>query len=295
MRKTDKLNAQKTAKTAIVVNTLQILAVLVFVVYVLVLSHEKKNPIVITILLVCTTANLLGAVIDIVDALEALRREYSINALLRTNQQMEYLNQGMRKQRHDFLNHLQVVYSLIEMNETDDALAYLDHTYANLISVSRFLRTKNTAFNALLQAKSGVCEEKGISFDMNIHSALDQLIIPAWEFCSVVGNVIDNAIDAVASVQKPHISICVHESMQMYTIRIANNGTLIPAEEREKIFLSGYSTKGSDRGLGLAISREIVEQYGATLNLETKQDTSFVISIPKIAQSKSCKPEEELL
>ena len=285
MKRTNKLNTSKTAKTAIVVNILQIAAVIVFVIFLLVMLKIELQPTVVIVLIICALLSIAGAIIDISDAVETLRREYSMNALLHTNQQMEELNQAMRKQRHDFMNHLQVVYTLIEMQETEEALAYLDRTYVNLNSVSRFLRTQNAAFNALLQAKSGVCEEKGIQFTMDIHSALGELCIPSWEFCSVIGNLIDNAIDAVSEVENPAITIRVNESVQAYLVHVDNNGPVIAENMREEIFTAGFSTKGENHGLGLAIAREIVCQYGAALALEQQEKTSFVVTIPKTNQT----------
>ena len=285
MKRTNKLNTSKTAKTAIVVNILQIAAVIVFVIFLLVMLKIELQPAVMIVLIICALLSIAGAIIDISDAVETLRREYSMNALLHTNQQMEELNQAMRKQRHDFMNHLQVVYTLIEMQETEEALAYLDRTYVNLNSVSRFLRTQNAAFNALLQAKSGVCEEKGIQFTMDIHSALGELCIPSWEFCSVIGNLIDNAIDAVSEVENPAITIRVNESVQAYLVHVDNNGPVIAENMREEIFTAGFSTKGENHGLGLAIAREIVCQYGAALALEPQEKTSFVVTIPKTNQT----------
>lgn len=285
MKRTNKLNTSKTAKTAIVVNILQIAAVIVFVIFLLVMLKIELQPAVMIVLIICALLSIAGAIIDISDAVETLRREYSMNALLHTNQQMEELNQAMRKQRHDFMNHLQVVYTLIEMQETEEALAYLDRTYVNLSSVSRFLRTQNAAFNALLQAKSGVCEEKGIQFTMDIHSALGELCIPSWEFCSVIGNLIDNAIDAVSEVENPAITIRVNESVQAYLVHVDNNGPVIAENMREEIFTAGFSTKGENHGLGLAIAREIVCQYGAALALEPQEKTSFVVTIPKTNQT----------
>ena len=46
--------------------------------------------------------------------------------------QLESLNREMRAQRHDFMNHLQVVYSLIEMNESGEAMEYMDRVYGDI-------------------------------------------------------------------------------------------------------------------------------------------------------------------
>ena len=72
---------------------------------------------------------------------------------------------------------MQVVYSLLEMQEYGEATAYLERVYDAHRSVSSVLRTKMTAFNALLQVKSAACEERGITLEMDIRSTLELSLI----------------------------------------------------------------------------------------------------------------------
>lgn len=276
----DNRTLRKTAISAIIVNALQILAVLGFVLYVIIgLRHNTRYLQI--ILLFCTVMTLWGAVLDILDAVKALHQTRDLQALEQSNQEMDAFNLQLRAQRHDFMNQLQVIYSLIEMEEYAEATAYIERTYQNIGSINRFLRTKVTAFNALLQVKSAVCQEKGITFDMQIHSSLEDVPVPAWELCCVMGNLIDNAIDALHTTADPLLRLAVQEDMQQYTLRLQNNGPLIPEAMRTAIFERGISEKGEGRGLGLSIARETLAPYNATLTLEAEPQTAFIICIPK--------------
>ena len=128
------------------------------------------------------------------NALKSLSTEYSMQGEIL--EQIKDLNNTLRAQRHDFLNHLQVVYSLIEMNEYTEASNYIEMVYGDIKRVNRVLKTSDAAINALLQAKELDCEDRGISVHMKISTRLDKLKVPSWEMCRVLGNLIDNAIDA---------------------------------------------------------------------------------------------------
>ncbi|HYH02791.1 MAG TPA: Spo0B domain-containing protein, partial [Bacillota bacterium] len=87
----------------------------------------------------------------------------------------EKLNHTLRAQRHDFLNHLQVVYSLIEMDEYLEAKEYINHTYQDIQKVGGILKTKIPAVNALLQAKIFAAEQRNIQVELTVTSQLEDL------------------------------------------------------------------------------------------------------------------------
>lgn len=253
-----KPNISKTVVYAIAVNALQILALLVFVVYVFLMDFSWQNRISLrTIAVVGALVAGWGAVLDIQDALLTRRRMRTITELQTVNQQMDALNLKLRAQRHDFLNHLQVVYSLMEMGEYQDATAYLETVYSQLHAVSRVLRTKVTAFNALLQVKNAECERRGIALEMDVRSTLEGIAMPAWELCCVIGNLLDNAMDAAAQAEKPQITLSVTESLRSLPLLSAitarpsrlpcGNGSLsraFPPRERTAAWVSPSSAAG---------------------------------------------------
>jgi len=275
-------DVNKAAVYAIVVNGIQIVALIVFVLYVLVGQNHNQRMLSIIVVVAASMA-IYGATIDIQEALRTRRRERTIRQLQTTNTQMDELNLKLRAQRHDFLNHVQVVYSLLEMGESAEAADYLEKIYEELRTVSRVMRTKVTAFNALLQVKSAACEERGIRLEMDIRSTLEGLPVPAWEICCIIGNLMDNAMDALQDQPGGEIRLTVHEDLKGFTFTIANNGEPIPEALRETIFEPGVSTKGEGRGMGLSIVRKTLAEFGGEIRLEDGAETAFTVTVPRKA------------
>lgn len=277
-------DANKAALSAIVVNAIQIAALVVFVLYALLVREKSRFTLTIIVVIAALLA-IWGASIDIQEALRTRRRERAINELQMTNHQMDALNLKMRAQRHDFLNHFQVVYSLLEMGESGEAADYLERIYRELRTVSRVLRTRVTAFNALLQVKNAACEDRGIRLEMDIRSTLEGLPLPAWELCCVIGNLMDNAMDALADRLDGRIRLMVEDDLKGFRFTISNNGPSIPPEIRETIFEPGVSTRGEGRGMGLSIVRSTLAEYGGSVTLGPEDETVFTVWIPRDGRS----------
>lgn len=209
---------------------------------------------------------------------------YEYNTLKDTLEQLEDLNITLRGQRHDFMNHLQVVYSLMEMEEYVEARGYIEKVFKDIQKVNMVLKTANPAVNALLQAKKLYGEKRGIETKIIITSSLNELKIPSWEFCRVLGNIIDNAIFALHDNEKNRlIEIELYEDLKVYGFRIKNNGPIIPQDLIEKIFKAGITTKGEKgEGMGLAIVKDILVEYGGDIRVTSDKDfTVFQGWIPR--------------
>lgn len=204
--------------------------------------------------------------------------------LQQTLSQLEELNKTLRAQRHDFKNHLQVVYSLIELEEFNDTKEYIEKVYNDIQSVSQVMRTSNPAINALLQAKTLACRKRGIELVLNINSQLNGIKMPAWEFCRIMGNVTDNAIYALENISgNKYIQIDISEDINSYIFRIKDNGSGIQKEYLDKIFEVGFTTKGDKGdGMGLVIVKETLGEYGGSIKAcSIEGETVFEGNIPK--------------
>lgn len=277
-------DVNKASAYAIVVNAIQIAALILFVLYLL-FQYGQADMTLTVIMVVMAAMAIWGASIDIQSALQARRRARTIHELKTTNDQMDALNLQLRAQRHDFLNHIQVVYSLLEMGEGDEAADYLERIYSQLRTVSKVMRTRVTAFNALLQVKNAACEERGIRLNLDIRTTLEGLPVPPWEICCIIGNLMDNAMDALADTADGWIELEVRETLRHFTFTIANNGPTIPEELRERIFESGVSTKGEGRGMGLSIVRKTLAEFGGTIELLPDEEPRFLVTIPRESRS----------
>lgn len=204
---------------------------------------------------------------------------------------IEKLNRDLRAQRHDFLNHIQVLYSLMELKEYDETATYLNHLYGDIIKVGSRIKTDSVSVNALLQAKSNEADKKGIIFDLLLKSRLDQLPIGDWELCRILGNLIDNAFEALSrsSIPKKVITLQIYEGIRHIDIRVRNNGPFIDEKLMNHIFDAGVSTKEDkeDHGMGLYIVRELLEEEGHSIKLEQEGDVCFHIVLNKMKEEQN--------
>ncbi len=200
---------------------------------------------------------------------------------------LEELNTRLRTQRHDYLNHFQVIYGLMELGEYEEAKRYIDPVFKDIMKVSKALKTAHPAVNALLQAKTQAAEQKKIDFFLEIRSDLKGISLEPWNLCKVLANIIDNGITALSESDQAEKKLCIEigEEEQYYTIRIYNNGPEISKNLLENIFKQGYSTKKEqDHGMGLYIVAQIIREAGGTIQVSSsKEKTSFYLELPKAA------------
>jgi sensor histidine kinase regulating citrate/malate metabolism len=273
---------KKASVYAVAINSVQIALVLGIAVY-LFLSCEQIHQAAIR-LVVLGAAVLVswGAVVDIREALGTSRILDRFSSIEESFSDLTELNNTLRAQRHDFLNHLQVVYSLMEMEEYKEAQDYIEKVYGDIRAVSRVMRTANPAVNALLMVKLDACEKHGVHAELHIASAWKDLSIPDWEMCRVLGNIIDNALDAMKETIKPVLTIDLSEDLKTFRFAVANNGPDIPPEDQERIFLSGVTTKAEGHGMGLFIVRDTLREAGGDISLSSGDgQTVFSGWVPK--------------
>ena len=276
-----KLNVNKTIVTVIFLNVIQVSTILGVVIY----NYFDKNflnfqekfnngELIIYVLIVLGVINSFFVIKDI-SSLNENNMEYSM--LKSTLGQLEDLNKTLRGQRHDFMNHLQVVYSLMEMEEYFEATGYIEKVFKDIQRINKVLKTSNPAVNALLQAKILYGEKRGIKTEILITSALEDLKVPAWEFCRVLGNIIDNAIYALQERGENRIiKIELSEDLKTYRFRIKNNGPRIREEWINRIFDSGVTTKGEQgEGMGLYIVKDILQKYEGDIEIFSDSEATI--------------------
>ncbi|MBQ8555497.1 MAG: Spo0B domain-containing protein [Clostridia bacterium] len=283
------ISVRKAANYAIVINSLQILLILVVLFAVLIIPEIEASPkLMLMLTLVAALVVIWGAVVDIREALSTRKLLSQLDDMDDTIDAMSDLNNTLRSQRHDFLNHLQVVYSLMEMEEYEEANEYIEKVYGRITSVSRVLKTANPAINALLQVKLAACDKAHVPVTLNITSKLEtlEMSIPGWEMCKVLSNLIDNAIDAMETIpqKKRQLTIALSENLKQFCFTVANTGTPIAQDMQATIFQPGMTTKGDGHGMGLYIVRKTLNERGGDITLTSDaHQTAFSGFVPKAA------------
>ena len=287
MRKSlqEKLNVKKAARFAVIINALQIAAMIAVLLYAIFRANPEGRFVEIAAIAAALLIVGWGAILDIREALGADRIASQARMLEEAYGQLEDLNGTLRKQRHDFMNHLQVVFSLLELNEAGEAMKYVENVYGDIKKTGSVLKTAIPAVNALIAAKKQDCEERGIALQTHITANWKEMPVPGWEMCRVLGNLIDNARDALledGENRDRRIDLAIDETPRAYTFRVENNGPAIPPDALKHIFQMGFTTKSDGHGSGLSIVEEILQSYGGEIAVESDESrTAFAGSVPK--------------
>jgi len=197
---------------------------------------------------------------------------------------LEQLNYELRAARHDYLNHLQVVYGLLELEEYRELKEYLNPVYKDIMKTGKALKTSKPALNALLKAKTEEAEAQQIDVYIEVKSNLKLLQIEDWQLCKILSNLIDNAITALKdTTSEKKIEIDINEDKENYQFIVLNNGPAIPKEMISNIFKRGFTTKKeAGHGIGLAIVSDILKENNGNIVVKSNEkETEFQVSFRK--------------
>ena len=279
-------------------NTLfQLLALQTFMIALLILclsyvSSYKSNILLYNIFLVAVY--LLFLLLYFIDFNERER----LNAIQnRFKVQDEYINNMesilniIRREKHDFSNHLNTILAMCTLNKPDTVQKignYIRKLSVKLINAYHFFSTGNDYVDGMLAVKSNLAFEKGIELDADFNVPLKNLDISDCDITSIIGNITDNAFEAIASVgdtEGRKVSITAFEDDMDYCISISNNGPAISEKDIGRIFASGFSTKRSeksDHGFGLYIVQQLIQRYNGIITVtSTEEKTEFLIRFVK--------------
>lgn len=213
---------------------------------------------------------------------EKLRRRY--DSLAESCGQMQKLNSEMRSQRHDYLNHMQVVYGMVELEEYEELHDYLEPIYKDMMKIGKAIRTSVPAINALLMAKMGEAEAAHIDFYVEVKSGLGHLQMEPWELCRVLSNLIDNAITALSVKESDRkIMLEINEDREYYLFLVSDNGPPIPEDRQAAVFKQGFTTKQEPgHGMGLFIVSNVLRRNGGSILLKSDEsETVFTVKLRK--------------
>ncbi|MCT4508784.1 MAG: GHKL domain-containing protein [Tepidibacter sp.] len=189
----------------------------------------------------------------------------------------------LKKQRHDYLRHMQIISSLLDDNKFDSAKEYIDNLTDYINSEAKYIDTGNTFLNAVISLKEEQSKHRQIEFKTNVKSKIVGLKIPNFEICNIVSNIVDNALDSLDEIEQnnKYVELIIYGDELCYIFKIRNNGNKI--EFTDRIFEEGFSTKkGKDRGFGLYIVKQTLEKYKSSIFVDSnKEVTEFSIVIPK--------------
>lgn len=202
--------------------------------------------------------------------------------------------QALRGQKHDFNNHLNVINGLIQLEHLDRAKEYIKMVTGSSSKTMSLAYVDNPEIAAVLYKKAAIAEAKSIEVDLDISSPMDNVGIDSVDLCSILFNLIDNAIHEmdIHTDKEKILTIEISEFESRYVILIGNSFPVLPEDMYNKIFSPGYSTKSEKgHGYGLSIVKNAVEKANGKITVEAFEGlgTFFTVFLPKNKKEVSVK------
>lgn len=189
--------------------------------------------------------------------------------------EVENMYRKMRGWRHDYHNHMQVLFTYLENGDLENAKSFLAQINDTLVKVDTVIKTGNTMLDAILNSKISLMSGKGIRVDATAKVPAS-LRVSDVDLCVIVGNLLDNAMEACEALAEEkrfaRIYICV-KGTHLYMC--FTNAAGKKQRKFGDIFLS---TKGADRGLGLSRVDALVKAYGGYLT-RASEDGGFTTEV----------------
>lgn len=195
---------------------------------------------------------------------------------------MEMIN-TVRAQRHDFLNHLQVIDGLNRQKNNAVLDQYLSSLVKGVSNHNEMLKIDNPIIAALVNAKIAQANGRGINLQAHIESNLVNFSVVAVDLARILGNLIDNALDAAEETGENWIKLEISEKGPLVAFSITNPFIGDP-KNLEQAFTAGVTSKPKHDGLGLYIAQKLSHKLHGNLKLsfEKNNDLTFSLTIPQI-------------
>jgi sensor histidine kinase regulating citrate/malate metabolism len=219
-----------------------------------------------------------------------LRDHTELQALAGELDSVRGFAEALRSQAHEAANRLHAVVSLIELGRGREAVEFAtaELELAQALTDQVVAAVAEPVLAALLLGKAAQANERGVELVLTRDSSVDDGLLPpaltARDLVTVLGNLIDNALDAASCEaveddaaggtaeggRTPRVTVTVRASEGELLLRVADSGPGIGPEAAEEVFRRGWSTKSAGpggRGLGLALVRQTARRHGGTVEL----------------------------
>ncbi|GAA4712583.1 sensor histidine kinase [Phytohabitans rumicis] len=215
-----------------------------------------------------------------VGSVTTLRDRTELTALRRELDLSRHTTDTLRAQAHEFTNRLHTIAGLVELGEFDEVARYISRASRALAELTSDVtsRVPDPALAALLIAKASLAAEQGIQLIISPRSEMppvDEGL--SADLVTVVGNLVDNAYDAVGSGGWVEVELTADGGDVLVVVR--DSGAGIAPELVQEVFQQGYTTKAAagHHGLGLALIRLVCSRRGGSVEVA---GSTFTARIP---------------
>jgi sensor histidine kinase YesM len=194
------------------------------------------------------------------------------NYQLKFYENMRVSDKEIKNVRHDLNNHLQCIYDLLMTDRFDEAKNYIE-TVSNTVQINnRLINTGNAVFDSILNAKISIIKNAGINFNYSIEIPSGIKIDP-MDVCIILGNSIDNAIEACSRIKDGPRQISLiaayHNKGLILSIRnTVYSGSLV---KKGDVYLSSKDNP-SEHGIGISNISRTAEKYNGIVVINNAAD-----------------------
>jgi sensor histidine kinase regulating citrate/malate metabolism len=235
----------------------------------------------------------LGSVTTLRDRTELAQLEREIGSF-RSSAEL------LRAQAHEFTNQLHTISGLIQIGKHDEVVQYVRALSRHRHSLDTTLtrRVRDMAVGALLMAKSSLAAERKVVLRVSEHTALDRLAPEdSVDVATVIGNLVDNAVDAATAGDDGHdawVEVELRQDASSVEIVVRDSGPGVAPELAQEVFLHGFTTKAAqegDRGIGLALTRLVCERRGGEVAVTNTPDGAMFTARMSVGNLADAVPE----
>ncbi|MFF1566410.1 ATP-binding protein [Streptomyces sp. NPDC058293] len=236
---------------------------------------------------------LLGSVTTLRDRTELAELEREIGSF-RSSSEL------LRAQAHEFANQLHTISGLIQIGEQDEVVRYIRalNQRRQSLDVTLARRVRDTAIAALLMAKSSLAAERKVSLRISAGTALGRLAPEdAADLATVIGNLVDNAVDAAASDDDTGgawVEVELRQDASSVEVVVRDSGPGLPPEAAREVFAHGFTTKAAqegERGIGLALTKLVCERHSGEISVANTADGAMFTAHMPLGQPADVAPE----
>jgi sensor histidine kinase regulating citrate/malate metabolism len=193
----------------------------------------------------------------------------------------------LRAQTHEFANQLHTISGLIQLGEYAEVVRFVNTLSQMRAQLSEDVtsRIADPALAALLIAKSSLASERGAGLRISEASRLprvDERL--SADLTTVVGNLVDNALDAIGPVPGGWVEVHLREDGGVVHLVVRDSGPGVAPELAEEVFRHGFTTKAAahvgQRGFGLALTQLVCSRRGGDVSVHNDDGAVFTARIP---------------
>lgn len=228
---------------------------------------------------------------QVIGAIATFREKTEVSRLVQRLSGMAHYADTLRVQSHEFMNKLHVILGMLHMKAYQQLENYIVNTASNYQEeIGTLLRKIHSPEVAgFFIGKISRAHQAGIELTIDETSLLPETddVETAHVLISVLGNLIENAIDAIDGVEGHEINLGFYHVDNYLHCVVSDDGPGIDPATSPRIFEQGFSTKGPGRGIGLALIRSHLEKLGGSIDFESEPGelTQFFVQIPYRAKS----------